>query len=109
MAATLVSRKPFVIPQWTGALKPVGSWLIPSLAEFLVDENRTVAERGLIASVYGSFAAETPDAYARLEKSLAETNKPDASTDAKTALAKKQASLGVALLVMGKGEKSGRF
>ena len=106
VAATLVSRKPFAIPHWTAALKPAGSWLIPPLAEFLVDENRNVAERGLIASVYGSFAAEPPDAYARLEHGLAETNKPDASSEANSAPAIKQASLGVALLVMGKGDKA---
>ena len=46
-----------------------------------------------------------PDAYARLEKQLDEKSDPDASVDAKIALAKRQASVGVALLVMGRGEK----
>ena len=46
-----------------------------------------------------------PDAYARLEKQLAEKSEPDASVEAKIALAKRQASIGVALLVMGRGEK----
>ena len=106
VAATLVIQKPFVIAQWTDALKGVGRWLIPPLADFLVDEKRSVSERGLIASVYGTYAADTPDAYARLEKQLAETSEPNASVEAKIALAKKQASIGVALLVMGKGEKA---
>ena len=105
VAATLVVQKPFVIAQWTDALKGVGRWLIPPLADFLVDEKRSVSERGLIATVYGNFAADLPDAYARLEKQLEEKNAPDAPVDVKIALAKKQASIGMALLAMGKGEK----
>ena len=70
VAATLVIQKPFVIGQWTDALKGVGKWLIPPLADFLVDEKRSVSERGLIASVYGTYAADLPDAYARLEKAV---------------------------------------
>ncbi len=105
MAATLVIQKPFVIGQWTDALKGVGRWLIPPLADFVVDEKRSVSERGLIATIYGNYAAETPDAYARLEKQLAEASEPNAFIEAKIGLAKKQASIGMALLVMGKGEK----
>ena len=108
VAATLVIQKPFVIGQWTDALKGVGTWLIPPLADFLVDEKRSVSERGLIASVYGNYAADTPDAYARLEKQLAEKSEPNATAEAKIALAKKQASIGVALLVMGRARKCGR-
>jgi serine/threonine protein kinase/formylglycine-generating enzyme required for sulfatase activity len=103
VAATLVVQKPFVIAQWTDALKGAGKWLIPPLADFLVDERRTVPERGLIASVYGTYAADLPDAYARLEKRLEEKSEPAASVKTKVALAKRQASIGVALLVMGRG------
>jgi hypothetical protein len=76
-----------------------------SLDNFLVDEKRSVSERGLIATVYVSYASNLPDAYARLEKQLDEKSAPDAPVDVKIDLAKKQASTGVALLVMGKGEK----
>ena len=51
------------------------------------------------------YAADMPDAYARLEKQLDEKSDPDASVDAKIALAKKQASIGVALLVDGPGRE----
>ena len=105
MATTLLIQKPFVIAQWTDAFKGVGRWLIPPLATFLVDEKRSISERGLIATVYGTYSAHPPDAYARLEKQLNEKCDPDASVDAKIALAKRQANLGVALLVMGRGEK----
>ena len=54
VAVTLAIQKPFVLAQWTDALKGVGKWLIPPLADLLVDENRSVSERGLIASVYGN-------------------------------------------------------
>ncbi len=106
VATILVIQKPFVIAPWTDALKGAGRWLIPPLAEFLVDEGRGVSERGLIATVYGTFAPEVPDAVARLEKQLVEASAPDAKEDTKFTLAKRQASIGVVLLVMGKGEKA---
>jgi serine/threonine protein kinase/formylglycine-generating enzyme required for sulfatase activity len=105
VASTLVVQKPFVIAQWTDSLRGVGEWLIPPLTAFLVDEQRSVTERGLIASVYGTYAAGVPDAYARLEKQLAEPSGSGASVEAKVALAKRQASVGVALLVLGRGDK----
>ena len=103
--ATLVIQNAFVISQWTDAFKPVGKWLILPLGEFLVDEDRSVSARGLISRAYGTYAVDMPDAYARLEKQLADESKPEASTEDKVALAKRQASIGVALLVMDHGAK----
>ena len=103
--ATLVIQNAFVISQWTDAFRPVGKWLIPPLAEFLVDEKRSVSAKGLIATVYGTYAADSPGAYPRLEKQLAEQSEPDALADDKVVLVKRQASIGVALVVMGKGEE----
>jgi eukaryotic-like serine/threonine-protein kinase len=105
VAATLVVQKPFDIAPWTDALKGAGRWLLPSLAEFLVDESRGLSERGLIASVYGSFATEAPDSIERLETRLNATSGPEATPDEKIAIAKLKASIGVALLVMGKGDR----
>jgi formylglycine-generating enzyme required for sulfatase activity len=105
-AATLVIQKPFVIAQWTDAFKDVGHWLIPPLADFLADERRSVSERGLIATIYATYAPALPDAYARLENRLDEKSDPHASVDARIALAKRQASIALALLVMGRGEKA---
>ena len=106
VAAALVNQEPFVIAPWANALKGAGRWLIPSLAEFLVDESRSLSVKGLAAKVYGIFAADALDAVARLEKQLTEASAPDAKEDANFTLAKRQASIGVALLVMGKGEKA---
>jgi serine/threonine protein kinase/formylglycine-generating enzyme required for sulfatase activity len=105
VAAMLVVQKPFVIGQWTESLKGAGIWLAPTLAAFLADEKRSLSDKGLTATVYGMFAAEVPDAYARLEKQLNEQTKPDAAVEAKIALAKRQVSIGAALLVMGRAEK----
>ncbi len=105
VAAALVSQKPFVIARWTDALKGAGQWLIPPLADLLVDENRSVADRGLIATVYGTYAADTPDAYSRLEKQLSERPEPGATVETNMSLARRQASLGVALLIMGRPEQ----
>jgi serine/threonine protein kinase/formylglycine-generating enzyme required for sulfatase activity len=104
VAAALVSQKPFVIAEWTDALKGVGSRLTPPLAGFLVDEKRSVSERGLIATVYGKYAPDVPDAYGLLEKELAAPSPPSEKPEDKETLAKKQASIGVALLVMSRGE-----
>ena len=105
VAATLFIQKPFVVAQWVDALKGVEKWLLPSLADFLVDENRSVSERSLIINVYNTYATDQPDAFAPLEKKLDEKNAPNASLDDKIDLAKKQVSIGVLLLVMGRGEK----
>jgi serine/threonine protein kinase/formylglycine-generating enzyme required for sulfatase activity len=105
VAETLVNQEPLVIAQWTAALKGAGRWLIPPFADFLVDENRSVSAKGLIAKVYGTYATDTPDAYARLKKRLVEASEPNASMEAKIALAKKRASIGIALFLMGKGEE----
>jgi len=77
VAETLAIQSPFMVAQWTDALKGVGSWLIPTLADFLVDEKRSVPERGLITTVYGKYAADAPDAYVRLEKQLDEKAHPN--------------------------------
>lgn len=105
VAALLVIQKPFAIPQWTEALKPVGRYLIPPLAHLLEDEKRSGSEIQVAASVYGTYAAEVPDAYTRLEKRLAEESPPNASAAAQLALTKQQANLGVALLLMGRSEQ----
>jgi formylglycine-generating enzyme required for sulfatase activity len=105
VAAALVIQKPFEMGQWADALKGVGRWLTPPLAASLADGERSASARGLIATVYGTYAAHTPDAYARLEKQLAEQPAPAASAEAKLALTKRQANVGVALLVMGRGGK----
>jgi formylglycine-generating enzyme required for sulfatase activity len=104
VAATLVAQKPFVIAQWTNALKGAARWLMPPLADFLVDEKRSLAERSLIVTVYSTYAADLPDGYSRLEKQLSERPAPDAPAETKVTLARRQASIGIALLVMGRAE-----
>jgi formylglycine-generating enzyme required for sulfatase activity len=105
VAAMLVIQKPFVLAQWTEALQGVGRWLLPPLADLLVDKRRSVSERSVFGTVYGRYAAGTPDAYARLEKGLTETTRPNATAEAKVDLAQQQAGIGVALLAMGRGER----
>jgi formylglycine-generating enzyme required for sulfatase activity len=105
VAGKLAAQKPFEIARWTEALRPVRKALLPPLAGFLEDEKRSPAERGLIANVYGSYAADFPDAYVRLEKRLADAGAPDAPPERKLELTKKQANLGVSLLVMDHSDK----
>ncbi|MDB5386946.1 MAG: stkP 5 [Planctomycetaceae bacterium] len=105
VATILAIQRPFVIALWSDALKGAKKWLIAPLAEFLVDEKRSLAERGLIGSLYGFYTSQIPDAYVWLEGLLTEQSEPGSTTEGKVALAKKQASIGLALMVIGKGEK----
>lgn len=114
MAAMLAIQKPFVIVQWAEAFTSVRRWLLPPLADFLEDEKRSLSERGLVASIYGGFAAGLPDAYFQLEKRLAEKMPAggvksiaaaNLSTEAKVAEAMQQANIATALLVMGRTDK----
>jgi eukaryotic-like serine/threonine-protein kinase len=105
VAAKLVTENSLAIAKWVEAFRPIRRFLLSPLASFIEDDRRSGAQRNTIANVYGTYAADVPDAYARLEKQLDEKSDPDATVDAKIALAKRQASIGVTLLVMGRGEK----
>jgi formylglycine-generating enzyme required for sulfatase activity len=105
VAGKLAAQEPFEIARWTEVLKPMRNALLPPLAACLEDEKRSPAERRLIANIYGSYAADVPDAYIRLEKWLAEPSASDARYEKKLELTKKQANIGVGLLVMDHGEK----
>jgi eukaryotic-like serine/threonine-protein kinase len=105
VAARLVTRNALALGTWAEALRPVGKSLLPPLASFLEDERRNGSERSVAASVYKTLAEGQPDAFARLEKVLVEQSKAGAPVEAKVGLAKRQANVGVALVVMGRGEK----
>jgi formylglycine-generating enzyme required for sulfatase activity len=105
VAGKLAAQKAFEIARWTEVLRPVRNALLPSLAAFLEDEKRSPSERGLIATIYGSYAVDVPGAYTRLEQRLADATAPDADPEAKLALTKKQANIGVGLLVMDHGDR----
>lgn len=105
VAGKLAAQKPFEVARWTEVFKPVRKAMLPPLAASLEDEKRSPAERSLIANIYGNYAADVPEAYARLEKRLADASAPDALAEKKLELTKKQANIGVGLLVMGRGDK----
>jgi formylglycine-generating enzyme required for sulfatase activity len=105
VAARLVVQNAFVLGKWAEALRPVRKSLLPPLASFLADEKRSGSERSVIANLYKIFAEGRPDAFARLEKMLAEQSKRDAAVKAKAALAKRQGNIGVGLVVMGRSDR----
>jgi serine/threonine protein kinase/formylglycine-generating enzyme required for sulfatase activity len=102
VAARLVAQNLFVIGQWSDLLRPVARSLLPPLALFLEEEHRSAPERALIAKVYGTLAEDEPDSLTRLEKRLAEDFAPAVSTEVQTTDAKRQANLGIALLLLGR-------
>jgi formylglycine-generating enzyme required for sulfatase activity len=105
VAGKLAAQKPFEMARWAELLRPMRKVLLPPLAAFLEDEKRSPTERELIANIYGSYAADVPEAHARLEKRLADASAPDAPAEKQLERTKQQANLGVALLVMDRGEK----
>lgn len=105
VAAHLVVQNPLVLGIWTEALQPVDNFLLAPLASFLEDEKRTFSERGVSAYLYKTYARNQREAFARLEDVLNEKPKSKASEDAQLDLVKRQANVGVALLLMGQDAK----
>jgi eukaryotic-like serine/threonine-protein kinase len=105
VAAKLASQNPFVIAQWADVLRPVREFLLPPLAGFLEDETRSGSERALIARLYGKYAEGKEAAYTALERRLTIEGDTNAPVEARLALAKRRANLGVALVIQGRSEK----
>jgi formylglycine-generating enzyme required for sulfatase activity len=74
------------------------------LAGMLVDDKRSITEVAKIAGIYGNLAEGRLAAIARLETWL-ERDEPNATEVAQVALARQQANIGAALVLMGHGEK----
>jgi formylglycine-generating enzyme required for sulfatase activity len=101
LAAALVAQDALVMGRWAELLKPIRRQLLPPLADALLDEKRSAAQRGTITRIYAGYAEDQPDAFDRLEKTLAEKTEGAA----KVALARRQANAAAALAVMGRWEK----
>jgi serine/threonine protein kinase/formylglycine-generating enzyme required for sulfatase activity len=104
VARRLVIQNAYVLGTWADALRPVGDFLLTPLAAFFGDETRPRSELSVIANLYKTFAAGRPDAQVRLEKVLSEPGEMDAGEDARVEWMKRQANVGVALLLMGRDE-----
>ena len=105
VAERLVNQNAFVLGKWAEALQPVGKFLLPHLASFFQDEKRNASARSVSANLYKTFAEGQPDAFARLEKVLADSGKGGAWDEARIAFAKRQANVGASLVAMGRGDK----
>ena len=98
----LVLQNALEIADWTDALQGASKWLIAPLAGFLDDDKRDAVQIGVIARIYGRYAAGLPGAYMLLEKLLDR----QIFTKEDVTLAKRQARIAVALLVMGRRERA---
>jgi formylglycine-generating enzyme required for sulfatase activity len=96
VAAHLVVQPSSTLGAWAEALRPVGPTLLVPLAAFLEDE-RNGSDRAVIADLYKTLAANQPDAFARLEQTLAQPS-------ADVAASRRRANVAVALVVMGRAE-----
>jgi serine/threonine protein kinase/formylglycine-generating enzyme required for sulfatase activity len=70
VAGVLVAQNPSVLETWIEGLKPVADRLLPALAGFLEDHNRSAAERRTIAHIYAKYASGRAEVFARLEQRL---------------------------------------
>jgi serine/threonine protein kinase/formylglycine-generating enzyme required for sulfatase activity len=105
VARRLVAENALVVGKWAEALQPVGRHLLPPLAVLLQDEKRSAAERRTITGLYAGYAGGAPNAFAPLEEVLAERSGPQASAEARLALARRQANAAVALAALGRWQK----
>ncbi len=98
VAAALVAQDALVMGRWAELLKPVRRHLLPPLAETLLDDKRSAAQRSTIARLYAGYAEDQPDAFDRLEKTLVEKSEGGD----KLPLARRQANAAAALAAMGR-------
>jgi serine/threonine protein kinase/formylglycine-generating enzyme required for sulfatase activity len=69
VASDLVLENPIFLGQWSEALRPVKSWLIPQLSEIFRDPRpERLTERGLAANLLADYAADRPAVLAELVK-----------------------------------------
>jgi formylglycine-generating enzyme required for sulfatase activity len=100
VAAKLVTENSLVLAPWSELLKPVRRSLLRPLAEFIEDDQRQLAELAILATLYGTFASGDAEALGQLELGLTAPSDSNASAEAKAALARRQARVGAALMVM---------
>jgi formylglycine-generating enzyme required for sulfatase activity len=101
----LVAENALVVGKWAEALRPVRRSLLPPLAALLLEEGRGAESRRLVTGVYAGYVEGVPDAFAPLERVLAEQSDPKTDVPARVDLARRQANAAVALAAMGRGEK----
>jgi formylglycine-generating enzyme required for sulfatase activity/serine/threonine protein kinase len=105
VAAKLATENSLVLARWSDLLRPVRRSLLPALAAFIENDQRQLGELGTLATLYGTFAEGDTEAIARLEQTLHAPSDPKAPVKAKLALARRQARVGAALVVMGQAER----
>jgi serine/threonine protein kinase/formylglycine-generating enzyme required for sulfatase activity len=105
VAGRLVAENALVVGKWAESLRPVRRSLLPPLAALLLQEGRSAESRRLITGVYAGYVEGVPDAFAPLERVLAEESDPKAAAAARVALARRQADAAVALAALGRWEK----
>lgn len=105
LVSIVIREKPFQVSEWVTALNGVGKFLLPPLADFLLDGNRSATERSLLANIYSVYASQVPKASAELEHKLEDSPNPNSTPESRLALAKNKADIAIALLLLGRDER----
>jgi formylglycine-generating enzyme required for sulfatase activity len=105
VAGWLVAENPLMSSKWAESLRPVGRLLLAPLAALLLEEGRGTESRRLITGLYAGYIQGAPDAFAPLERALAERSDPQAAAPTRAILAGRQANAAVALAAMRRWEK----
>jgi formylglycine-generating enzyme required for sulfatase activity len=103
VVAALVAQNALEMGRWAEALQPVRQQLLPPLADVLIEDGRDAGQRRTVARIYAGYAADQPEAFAPLEKVLAE--KPQGIDEDKLKLARKQANAAAALAAIGRWDR----
>jgi serine/threonine protein kinase/formylglycine-generating enzyme required for sulfatase activity len=101
----LAAENALVLGQWAKALRPVRRHLLPPLAALLQEEGRGAVARRTLARLCADYAEGVAGAFDPLEKVLAKKAGAGAATEARLALARRQADAAVALAAVGRWEK----
>jgi serine/threonine protein kinase/formylglycine-generating enzyme required for sulfatase activity len=101
VVAELAVRPLDEVTRWGVVLHSQRALLLPPLAEVLLAEGRSAAERSVFIKTYASFARDQPAGIALLEKELGKKPGVAARLEDRLALARRQANAAVVLAALG--------
>jgi formylglycine-generating enzyme required for sulfatase activity len=102
LARILSMQDPLSVGSWANLLRPVGTHLLPTLAELLADDRHGAAERRVLAALYATLARDVPDGFAPLEDRLVGPEGADRTEAELLEDARRSAVVAASLLLMGR-------
>jgi formylglycine-generating enzyme required for sulfatase activity len=105
----LIAEDSLVIARWAEALRPVRRYLLPPLANLLLEEGHDVASHRTIIRLFSDYAEGVPEAFAPLEEEAARESKPLLNPPEPLDRQRRQANAAAALAVLGRWQSARRL